>query len=95
MEGINIQDLRFSKSIELRGGTDCVSAHVFPIEPVADIQQRKTCFFGETIDRVAGGSPNAAFELGIVICCVSIVELTITGENLWIDLLMIKENAVE
>lgn len=59
-EGICVMDFTLLESIELRGSTNGVGAHVFPVHPVANIHFREAALLAQAINGVAGRTPNAA-----------------------------------
>lgn len=63
-------DFTLLESVELRGSTNRVSAHVFPVHPVANIHFREAALLAQAINRVTSRSPDAAI---ILLLCAPVV----------------------
>lgn len=93
--------LRKSRT-HLRSGTDRVSAHVVPSQPISDLEQvgRKDCLWLNAVDRIASRSPNRTlFEDGTFGrgsgSDVGLLEVIGDGENVRVNNLMVEHDRVE
>lgn len=58
---------RLGHAVEVGGGTHGIGAHVFEDDPVAGVQLGQRVVLFDTVQAVAGGSPDTTGELSIII----------------------------
>ena len=91
---MSVDNRALAEPIEVRGSGHGVSAHRFVDKPVTDIQFRKHDILANTIDRIAGGTPDARIE-GRFVDLLAIGKLAISQQNLRLGIDVIKCDAIK
>lgn len=88
-----IDDVANLEAVELAGRANGVGAHVVEAQPIAHLQALgQHRLGGNTVDRIAGRSPNARNSLGLG---RRDVEGVVHRQDVWVDNLMVEQDAVE
>ena len=88
-----VDDVADLEAIELACSPDRICAHVVESKPIPDLEGSRKHGLGRyTVDGIAGRSPYAAHMGGLR---SRNVEGPVHGENVWVDDLVVEEDAIE